>query len=206
MGPLGPLGPHGGPWGPHGAPWGPLGPLGPLGAQIRPGWGCPVSQSSPKLTFWQFLGQIRPGWGCPVSQSSPKLAFSPRLGVSSFAKFTKICIFAFFGSKMVKQKVEIEGAGPPWRDSQRNSAPGPGPQVPNGATATHLVTKRCDLGSLGVPGCTRTPLGPRGGEAKIQIQAKIHKGASQIQGVSYAEFPLYVSTFAVATFSKETSA
>ena len=85
--------------------------------------------------------QIRPGWV-----------------VSIFKNFPKIDIWAFFGSKMVKQKVEIEGAGPPWRDSQRNSAPGRGPQVPNGATATHLVTKRSDLGSLGVPGPASTPL------------------------------------------------
>ena len=86
----------------------------------------------------------------------------PRLGVSIFKKIPKIDIWAFFGSKMVKKKVEIEGVGPPWRDSQRNSAPGPGPQVPNGAMATHLVTKRCDLGSLGgVLGPASTPLGSR---------------------------------------------
>ena len=38
--------------------------------------------------------------------------------------------------------------------------------VQNGWMATHLVTKRCDLGSLGVPGPASTPgdaagLGPR---------------------------------------------
>ena len=37
----------------------------------------------------------------------------PRLGVSIFKKISKIDILAFFGSKMVKKKVEIEGAGPP---------------------------------------------------------------------------------------------
>ena len=37
----------------------------------------------------------------------------PRLGVSIFKKITKIGIWAFFGPKMVKKKVEIEGAGPP---------------------------------------------------------------------------------------------
>ena len=91
---------------------------------------------------------------------------------------------------MVEKQVEIEGAGPPWRDPRRKTTQNPGPDVQNGAMATHLVTKRCDLGSLGVPGPASTPLGG-GGQAKIQIQAKIHKGACQIQGVSYAEFPLY---------------
>ena len=37
----------------------------------------------------------------------------PWLGVSIFYNFPKIDIWAFFGSKMVKKKVEIEGAGPP---------------------------------------------------------------------------------------------
>ena len=37
----------------------------------------------------------------------------PWLGVSIFKIFPKIDIWAFFGSKMVKKKVEIEGAGPP---------------------------------------------------------------------------------------------
>ena len=55
------------------------------------------------------------------------------------------------------------------------------------------------MGSLGVPGCARTPLGP-GGEAKIKIQAKIYKGASQIQGVSYAEFPLYTEAVGAIKF------
>ena len=88
---------------------------------------------------------------------SPNL---PWLGQSIFKKFTNIDILAFFvAPKWWEEKVEIEGVGPPWRDSQRNSAPGRGPQVPNGATATHLVTKRCDLGSLGVPGPASTPLG-----------------------------------------------
>ena len=78
-----------------------------------------------------------------------------------FKKNTKIMQFCICGLQKCEKKVEIEGAGPPWRDSHRNSAPGPSPQVPkfNGATATHLVTKRCDLGSLGVPGRASTPLG-----------------------------------------------
>ena len=40
--------------------------------------------------------QIRPGWV-----------------VSIFKKIPKIEIWAFFGPKMVKKKIEIEGAGPP---------------------------------------------------------------------------------------------
>ena len=47
----------------------------------------------------------------------PKLWFlgpnPPRLGVSIFKKITKIGILSFFGSKMVKKKVEIEGGGTP---------------------------------------------------------------------------------------------
>ena len=38
--------------------------------------------------------------------------------------------------------------------------PDPGFKVPNGGMATHLVAKRCDLVSLGVPGPASTP-GPR---------------------------------------------
>ena len=84
--------------------------------------------------------QIRPYWSSFSSKNCRKLTF-----------------LLFLAPKWWK-KVEIEGVGPPWRDSQRNSAPGRGPQVPNGATATHLVTKRYDLGSLGVPGPASTPL------------------------------------------------
>ena len=50
--------------------------------------------------------------------------------------------------------------------------PDPGFKVPNGATATHLVTKRCDLGSLGVPGPASTPLGRRG-RATSSIDPKL---------------------------------
>ena len=35
--------------------------------------------------------------------------------------------------------------------------PDPGFKIPNGGMATHLVAKRCDLGSLGVPGPASTP-------------------------------------------------
>ena len=61
------------------------------------------------------------------------------------------------GPKKVEKKVEIEGAGPPQRDPQRNSAPGGGHQVKNGGMATHLVTNLGDLGSVGVPAPARTP-------------------------------------------------
>ena len=60
---------------------------------------------------------------------------------------------------MVEKKVEIEGAGPPRLDPQRNSVPGPATDVKNGGMATHLVTNLADLGSVGVPAPARTPLG-----------------------------------------------
>ena len=44
--------------------------------------------------------------------------------------------------------------------------------VQNGWMATHLVTKRCDLGSLGVPGPASTPLGRRG-QATSSIDPKL---------------------------------
>ena len=97
----------------------------------------------------------------------------PWLGVSIFKKFTKNDMLAFVGSKMVKKKVEIEGAGPPWRDSQRNSAPGLGPQVPKGAMVNHLGAKRYDLGSLGVPGSARTPLGLGGSQTLKPMGKKV---------------------------------
>ena len=71
--------------------------------------------------------------------------------------------WAFLGSKMVQKKVEFEGVGPIWRDPRRNSVQKAVPGVPYGGMATHLVTKRCDFGSLGVPGPASTPLGAQGG-------------------------------------------
>ena len=70
----------------------------------------------------------------------------------------KKTFFHFWGSKNSKKKVEIEGVGPIWRDPRRNSVQKAVPGVPYGGMATHLVTKRCDLGSLGVPGPASTPL------------------------------------------------
>ena len=60
---------------------------------------------------------------------------------------------------MGEKKVGIQAPGTPRRDPGRNSVPDPGFKVPNGGMATHLVTKRCDLGSLGVPGLASTPWG-----------------------------------------------
>ena len=71
---------------------------------------------------------------------------------------------------MVEKKVEIEGVGPIWRDPRRNSVESGLNIMQNGWMATHLVTKRCDFGSLGVPGPASTPKpnqpgpqGPQGG-------------------------------------------
>ena len=72
-------------------------------------------------------------------------------------KMPQISILAFFRSNMGENKVGIQAPGPPRRDPGRNSVPDPGCKVPNGGMATHLVAKRCDLGSLGVPGPARTP-------------------------------------------------
>ena len=72
---------------------------------------------------------------------------------------TLVIFCAFLGQK----KVEFEGVGPIWRDARRNSASNPASDVQNGWMATRLVPKRCDLGSLGVPGPASTPLGPPGG-------------------------------------------
>ena len=47
--------------------------------------------------------------------------------------------------------------GPIWRDPRRNSAEFPARDVQNGWMATQLVPKKCDFGSLGVPGPASTP-------------------------------------------------
>ena len=60
-------------------------------------------------------------------------------------------LLAFLRSKWVK-KVGMQTPGPPQRDPGRNSTSDPVFQVQNGGMAIHLVTKRCDLESLGVPG------------------------------------------------------
>ena len=81
-------------------------------------------------------------------------------------------LLGIFGSKMGQKKVGTWAPGPTWRDPGRNPEPDPGFKVPNGATATHLVTKRCDLASLGVPGPASTPLGRRG-RATSSIDPKL---------------------------------
>ena len=99
----------------------------------------------------------------PLGLRGPHGNPNPMLWVQyKFENLPKICIWAFLGSKMGEQKVGIQDPGPPRRDSGRNSASNPGPNVKNGRMATPLVTKRCDLGYLGVPGPASTPLAPMG--------------------------------------------
>ena len=81
-------------------------------------------------------------------------------------------LFGILGPKNGQKKVEIEGVGPIWRDPRRNSAEFPARDVQNGWMATQLVTKRCDFGSLGVPGPASTPLGRRG-RATSSIDPKL---------------------------------
>ena len=76
---------------------------------------------------------------------------------------SKIVIFVHLWVK----KIELEGVGPIWRDPRRNSASNPASDVQNGWMATRLVPKRCDLGSLGVPGRASTPLGSQRPEVAI---------------------------------------
>ena len=78
----------------------------------------------------------------------------PRRGVFPHHKSR---FFAFVGPQMVKQKVEIEGVGPIWRDARRISAVDGFNIMQNGWMATHLVKTKCDFGSLGVLGPASTP-------------------------------------------------
>ena len=98
-------------------------------------------------------------WG-PGAQGGPRGPWEKPLKAYRQRKFENLpemLILAFFGSKMGEKKVGIQAPGPPRRDPGRNSVPDPGFKVPNGGMATHLVAKRCDLGSLGVPGPASTP-------------------------------------------------
>ena len=125
---------YGGQWDPTGAPWAPLGPLGPLGVPLG-----------------------------PLGPRGPPGAPNPLLWVPIISKpGQKINFFAFLG-KIAEKKGGIQAPGPPRRDPGRNSVPDPSFKVPNGGMATHLVAKRCDLGSLGVPGPARTPCWRAGG-------------------------------------------
>ena len=117
--------------------------LGPQGAQ-----GAPRGSLGAPGAPWAILGP----WG-PESIA---------IGANNFKTLPENRLFGIFGSKISEEKVGIQAPGPPRRDPGRNSVSDPGFKVPNGATATHLVTKRCDLGSLGVPGPASTPLGRRG--------------------------------------------
>ena len=66
-------------------------------------------------------------------------------------------LLCIFGPKIREKKVGIWAPGPPRRDPGRNSVPDPGFKVPNGGMATHLVAKRCDLGSPRFQGPASTP-------------------------------------------------
>ena len=119
------------------------------------------------------LGPLGGPWtGAPWAPWAPG-APNPLLWVADkFKTLPENRLLGIFGSKMGQQKIGIWAPGPPRRDPGRNSEPDPGFKVPNGATATHLVTKRCDLGSLGVPGPASTPLGRRG-RATSSIDPKL---------------------------------
>ena len=94
------------------------------------------------------------------------------LGANNFQTLPEKILLGILGSKIGANKVGIQAPGPPRRDPGRNSVPDPGFKVPNGGMATHLVAKRCDLGSLGVPGPASTPLGRRG-RATSSIDPKL---------------------------------
>ena len=83
------------------------------------------------------------------------------------------CFPPNLGPKIGEKKVGIQAPGPPRRDPGRNSVPDPGFKVPNGGMATHLVAKRCDLGSLGVPGPASTPLEKYSINLKYLINLKV---------------------------------
>ena len=165
MGPRGPRAPRA-PWAPggaHGAPWGPYGADSGPQRPTRAPWAPYGADSWPEGATWApwapYGADSGPQWG-------PQVLVTLRRGLRRFFR-PQIWIL---GSKMVPNKVEIEGAGPPWRDPDRKNTQNPGPDVKNGGMATHLVTKRFDLGSFGVPGPARTPLGqplglPRGPRA-----------------------------------------
>ena len=141
-------GAQGAPWGPQGplgGPRGPLGPLGPLGGPSR----------AP-------LGPLGPLGGLGRAPRGPLGPKSIAMGADNFKTLPKHRLWSILGSKIGEQKIGIQAPGPPRRDPGRNSVQDPGFKVPSGGMATHLVAKRCDLGSLGVPGPASTPWAPRG--------------------------------------------
>ena len=94
----------------------------------------------------------------PLGPLGAPWAPNPLLWVADkFETLPENRLLDIFLSKMGLKKVGIWAPGPPRRDPGRNSEPDAGFKVQNGATATHLVAKRCDLGSLGVPGPASTP-------------------------------------------------
>ena len=122
-------------------------------------------QNSPK---YSPQGPPRP-WGTILGQPG---RFSKIFSKPS----QKMRFLAFWGSKLTQKNVEIEGVGPIWRVPERNSVQKAVPGVPYGGMATHLVPKRCDLGSLGVPGPASTP---RLDPAWIQAGSSLDPGWTQ---------------------------
>merc|ERR1711965_1124419 len=102
--------------------------------------------------FGRPLGDL---WnGTPWAPWAP----NPLLWVADkFETLPENRLFGILESKTGHQKVGIQALGPPRRDPGRNSVPDPGFKMPNGGMATHLVAKRCGLGSLGVPSPASTP-------------------------------------------------
>ena len=69
-------------------------------------------------------------------------------------------MLGIFGQQMVKTKLSLRGWDLSGEIRTEKLISIPAANVQNGWMATPLVTKRCDLGSLGVPGPASTPLGP----------------------------------------------
>ena len=130
---------------------GPRGPKGPQGPPWAP-WG-------PQGAPWAPLGPWAPN---PLRWVADK-----------FKTLPKNRLLGIFGSKMGQKKVGIQAPGPPRRDPGRNSAYFAARNVQNGGMATHLVAKRCDLGSLGVPGPASTPLEKYSINLKYLINLKV---------------------------------
>ena len=78
------------------------------------------------------------------------------------------------GFKIVKKKVEIEGARPPQLDCHRNSAQNPSMDVQNGGMATHLAKNWHHLGSVWVPGLASTPWAGGYGAQAALLRAPPH--------------------------------
>ena len=118
------------------------------------------SRAIPHQTSQSHSDRCSQSLRVPPSRSpgGPLWAPNPMLWVPhKFENLPKFNILAFLGSKIGLKKVVMQALGPPQRDPGRNSASDPGLHVPNGGIATHLVAKRCDLGSLGVLGPASTP-------------------------------------------------